>query len=349
MRLSFFPYTQDIAVLANHQAVMKEHTLHSIITFKEDLAQIESFQDKTHTLCTDCIEVGLQGADGLVLLFKTIDIQWEKYYDCIDYAVQHSILIFGSQELIESIPEKRYQDLIQPIRSNFDTDQEIFSPMLLSVNTPVIAIAGLGQNCGKFECALELKEYVDSLGYQCVALSGNSLAQYSGMELLPEFLFDDEVAYPTKILRFNRWIYALCKEKNPDLLLLEIPGGIMPLSAKDTNFFAEIPLVISNAVDIDMGILAAYYINAPLDFLDNIAQFCRQKFNLSIKAFYVARQIANLEPETEYMQYFFLSDEYIANHSDQLGERTNAATPLNNHLPVYQDLISILQENLETV
>ena len=75
MRLSFFPYTQDIAALANHQAVMKEHTLHSIITFKEDLAQIESFQDKTHTLCTDCIEVGLQGADGLVLLFKTIDIQ----------------------------------------------------------------------------------------------------------------------------------------------------------------------------------------------------------------------------------------------------------------------------------
>ena len=51
----------------------------------------------------------------------------KKYYDCIDYAVQHSILDFGSQELIESIPEKRYQDLIQPIRSNFDTDQEILA------------------------------------------------------------------------------------------------------------------------------------------------------------------------------------------------------------------------------
>ena len=103
MRLSFFPYTQDIAALAKHQTVMKEHTLHSIITFKEDLAQIESFQDKTHTLCTDCIEVGLQGADGLILLFKTIDIQWQKYYDCIDYAVQHSILIFGSHELLTTL------------------------------------------------------------------------------------------------------------------------------------------------------------------------------------------------------------------------------------------------------
>ena len=348
MRLSLFPYTPEVATLIRNRSALKKYVLHSIISFKEDLERLEKLNQQTGILCTDSIEAGLQQTDELVLLPENIKTRWQKYYDCIDYAVQNGITIYGTSKLLDMIPEEKYKQLIQLIENTSGAEQMIINPSLFDIDIPVIAVTGLGENCGKFECELEVKQYIDSLGYQCMALSSNPLGVYAGMELLPNFVFSDKIALHYKIFLFNRYIYARCREEKPDVLLISIPGGVIQLSQNDRNFFFEIPIAISSAVHIDVTILTVYYANAPLNFLDQIANDCQKRFAMPIKSFYMARQLATMEPGNDFMQFFSVSDEYIISHRDKIASREDTAIPLEDHSKVYQRLIHILQNNLNT-
>lgn len=347
MRISFFPFTPEVEGLVRNISVLNSFEIFSIISFKEDMVKLKSYQDNTGIFCTTSVEKGLQQTDCLVLLPKCLEPQWDKYYDCINYATQHNITIYGGQELVNRLPEEGYRNFANLLHNDVTLTSKIEDDKLLDANIPIIAVLGLGGNCGKFECELELKRYIDSLGYQCLALASNPLGSFVDMELLPDFLYDNSFSLPEKILRFNRYVHTLCVKRNPDVLLVSVPGGIIPLSETEANYFSEIPLIISMALHIDLGILAVYF-NTERKSLNKLVQLCQQRYSVSIKAFYLSRQATILDPETEKMQFMFLSDKYISNHSNE-GDDCYIATPLKDNSNVYKFIIQALQENIETV
>lgn len=117
---------------------------------------------------------------------------------------------------------------------------------------------------------------------------------------------------------------ARAAQENRHVKPIGVPGGVMPLSSRDTNFFSELPLVVSSALHIDEGVLTVYHIDGPLGFLDMLTKLCRERFSVPVGAFYMARQVATFDPDTESMQFLFLSDAYIAAHS--ISSRTRSGT-----------------------
>ena len=142
---------------------------------------------------------------------------------------------------------------------------------------------------------------------------------------------------------------ARAAQENRHVKPIGVPGGVMPLSGRDTNFFLELPLVVSSALHIDEGVLTVYHIDGPLGFLDMLTKLCRERFSVPVGAFYMARQVATFDPDTESMQFLFLSDAYIAAHSAASPAGSRIALPLQEHSYVYKKVVENLQENLETV
>lgn len=350
MRLSFFPFVPEVEVLLRNRPALSKHEIFSIVSFKEDAAKLTQLKNTFSVLCTDAIELGLSQTELLVLLKPNFEPEWEKYYQCIKFAAENGIQMYGDYQLIHALPAEEYRTLIRPFQSQSSfTMMPLKGQKLLKTSIPIIAVAGLGENCGKFECELELKQYIDKAGYKCAALSSNPLGIYAGMKLLPETLFESSMSFPQKVFALNRYVYTLCMEEQPDVLIVGIPGGVIPLSDNDVNFFLELPLVISSALQIDAAILAVYYANTSFDFLKGLAQICLNKFSLPVKAFYMSRQMIAIDPESESMQFLFLSDEYIKNHRNCIADVSTVGTPLKDNSIVYQRLVQTLKENIETV
>ncbi|MDY4115665.1 MAG: TIGR04066 family peptide maturation system protein, partial [Blautia sp.] len=74
----------------------------------------------------------------------------------------------------------------------------------------------------------------------------------------PRFLFSQEISFPKKVFAFNRWIFERVKKLEPDIIILGIPGGIMPINNKICNYFGELALIISKALKIDVNIFVYF-------------------------------------------------------------------------------------------
>lgn len=350
MRFSCFPFTPEVEMMLRHQELMAPDMICSVISFREDRTQLAEFEKKTGIMCTVSIEEGIRISDALILFENNYSMEWDKYYSCIDYASTQGMPIYATQNLIKQLPDDNRKKKLIRIQNSHRMQLNYLDCRLLNIETPIIAVAGVGENCGKFECQLELKEYLDDLGYDAEWLSSNPLGTCMGMKTLPDVLFAPDVAFPDKVMEFNRYVYDLCSTYEPDVLVIGIPGGILPFSEKETNYFSEIPLVISSALRIDCGILAFYYMMDAQDvYLEQLTQHCLHRFQIHVPILYMSRQMLTFEQEGSMSKHLFLTDEYLSEYPSKLRFRSNIATPGKDNSEVYQSLIGLLQENIETV
>ena len=115
---------------------------------------------------------------------------------------------------------------------------------------------GLGENCDKFQLQVKIKKVIEKQGYRVLALCSNVLGGFLGMENLPGFLYSKFMSYPEKIIALNHWIHTKVKQQEYDVILVGCPGGVSEFEKYETNYFGELPLIISNALDVDIGFLA---------------------------------------------------------------------------------------------
>lgn len=352
MRYSLFPFTPEIEILSRHFDLLSTNAINitNIISFKEDVHQLERFEERTGIQCTSSIVESLQQSDALVLFDNNKEYIWDKYYACIDAAVALCKPIYAGRSLVETIPDTNRKRYIERIEKFHILQNRYIDRRLFEISTPIIAILGVGENCGKFECHLELKTLLDSLGYHSEHLSSNPLGPLMGMKSLPDFLFDPCLSFSEKVLEINKYVFDFCSVERPDILVISIPGGIMPFTEKDTNYFGEIPLVVSSALPIDYGIETFYYRTDNTDnYLRQISQYALHRYQINVAMFYMSRQMAVREQEGHKIGQLFLSDEYIVEHKDNINLPDNVAAPLKNNSTVFQSLIKKMQENLNTV
>ena len=62
------------------------------------------------------------------------------------------------------------------------------------------------------------------------------------------------------------------------MILVGCPGGVSEFEKYETNYFGELPLIISNALDVDIGFLALYrYTDLNYTVLKKYKRFCSKK------------------------------------------------------------------------
>lgn len=348
MKLSIFPLTPDLELLLKYASMLHDCEVASIISYIEDGEKLRKIARESNILCTTEVEQGIACSDALVLMDNLFDLDSEKYRNCIECA-QHlgKSIFYGSS--LKGLFEAKTADKPEE-QSTKQEESGIDEVRLYEFDSPIIAVFGMGENCGKFECQIQLKHYIDKLGFSALSISSNHLGKFFGMETLPDLLFDDSVSFHRKVIELNRFVYSLCKKYDPDVVILGVPSGIAPISVKDTNFFCELPLVVSEALKIDAGIMTLYYQREVNDgYLQQISDYCMHRFGAPIDSYFMSQQMAMYDPSKYKMDYLFLTDKQMETCKPVVNSKKLISTPFDRNNAIYEKVVESLKCNIEVI
>ncbi len=123
-----------------------------------------------------------------------------------------------------------------------------------NVNTPVILIVGVGQDCSKFNVQLELHKQLNARGLSNYCMTYNPLGWAFGMEYLS---YPAETPFQSIVYSINQHIKDIEDEEEYECFLIDVAGGMFPLSRANTNDFGMLYHAYLNAAPADYVIICS--------------------------------------------------------------------------------------------
>lgn len=196
-------------------------------------------------------------------------------------------------------------------RSNVQ-GEELLDRRLLRIETPVVFVAGMGEKCNKFEVQMFLKSYLNNLDYKVCVVSSRTNAELFGIHSFPEFMLQHDLDESSKIINFNHYIKRLEERETPDIIIIGVPGGIMPVSEKHTEYFGILAFEMFNAVKCDALLFCIHNNDYTKEYFDELQKLCQYRFHTSIDAFVISNYAYDgfsLETEGQIKYLSFTSEE----------------------------------------
>ena len=116
---------------------------------------------------------------------------------------------------------------------------------LLEIPVPCVVVLGTGRRTGKFDLQLNLRNVFQQAGYSVTQFGSKEYSSLFGFDPLPQFLFDLG-SQREKILAFNHLVYETVKRDNSDVVLLGVPGGIMPINPFEFDEYGELAFLMGD-------------------------------------------------------------------------------------------------------
>ncbi|MCP4178334.1 MAG: TIGR04066 family peptide maturation system protein [bacterium] len=143
------------------------------------------------------------------------------------------------------------------------------SDSLNSIDTPIILVSGMTERVSKFDVQLSLRKHFVDKGYKVCQIGSKSFSELFGFYSFPQFMFKD-LSSSKKILYFNAFCKSIeCGEK-PDLIIIGVPGSLIPYNKTFTNMFGTTAFEIGNAINADAVIMNLSYEEYGKEYFDRI-------------------------------------------------------------------------------
>lgn len=273
-KLMIYPLNKKNTFLVRYRDLLTDYILTAALIEKgigldeRDCSALDRYQVANFDL-SENFEDKLDKCDT-VLFLEDKGINLETYIKKINFVVAsgkeiiitkrlHNILKNANLKIDDNVVILQDNEELLPQDTNYL--EKLIKLGLKQINVPVILIYGLGENCRKFDTQLAVKQFFLNKGISILQYGSQSLSKLFGFQALPNFLFEKKYSMEEKIYLLNDYLYNEVNNSKCEVLILGVPGGILPINQKITNHFGEMALVISNAVSADIAILNMYYIN----------------------------------------------------------------------------------------
>lgn len=305
-KLVVFPLNNDTEILINGLKESKLYQIVAVSSYIEDKSRLELLQKKSSIYCSTEFEECLARADAIIFAENTMGYSYDGYQKRVQMALDSGKKIYAGLALLDKIQIDA--DKVCILQESTSSD-EVVSSDKKEIDIPVVSVMGLGENCDKFGLQVKIKKVIEKQGYRVLALCSNVLGGFLGMENFPSFLYSKFMSYPEKINALNQWIYEKVIQQEYDVILVGCPGGISEFEKYETNYYGELPLIISNALDVDAGFVTLYGHTA-LDYsvLKNISDFVLKKYNTSVKDYILSRQFYKADHEWKKIRYYTIEE-----------------------------------------
>lgn len=156
---------------------------------------------------------------------------------------------------------------------------------LYQITVPVIFVFGTSERTQKFEIQLSLRENLEDAGYKVSQVGTRHYCEMFGFHSFPEFMFSTSVTESKKIILFNNYIKKIELEEQPDVIVIGIPGGLMPLNKDFTNHFGVFAFEVCQAVYPDIAIFSSLYEDYLPLYFEKISLLIRYKLGFEVDFF----------------------------------------------------------------
>lgn len=180
---------------------------------------------------------------------------------------------------------------------------------LLEINSPVIFVVGIAERTNKFYVQLSLRKYFIKNGYKVSQIGTKKYCELFGFHSFPEFMYDSNIPEAYKVVLFNRFIKSLEKKENPDVIIIGIPGGVMPFNNKHTNKFGILAFEVSQALTPDASILSLLFEDYKPETFEVFARSIRYKLGFDLDCINISNSHVDWSKATEFLEISYLKME----------------------------------------
>lgn len=210
---------------------------------------------------------------------------------------------------------------IEEIKDIYDKQE---MKVLKNIRTPIISVMGMGDYCNKFSCELELRKFFVSRDYKILQIGSKDFSFLFGFDDLPDFLKQKNYSLEDKAFLFNYLISYYEEKYKPDIIVIGIPGGILPVNNKILNGIGEIPFIIMNSIKVDIGILCIYNNATESHIIEEYTNCCKYRFNTKVENILVSNTAFTFDMDRDMrsLKYYHLQKSLGSNCTENEGEKT---------------------------
>lgn len=306
MKLLIYPASKEVSAFARFNELITEYEEVSFCIPKgwaddgDDFSKIDGGSFCGVSVRTD-MNTEMYSADGVYFANSPIQLRKEYILQKAHQAFQLGKKVYLDSS-IESDRSVKSENITCLEGENYKFTAESTSEVC-KFPVPVIFVLGAGPFTNKFEVQLALRKYFIKNKYRVTQIGSKRHASFFGFSSLPEAFFKNSLTIREKIIGLNRYFYQKFLQEKPDVMIIGIPGGIMPLSPVRFEELGEIAFLISQAISPDVSIFCSYLMNFTKEYLEKIELVCKYKLNAPISYFVISNTELELSMETRFMQY----------------------------------------------
>ena len=217
---------------------------------------------------------------------------------------------------------------------------------LLEIPVPTITVAGQGQQCDKFNIQMGLGKTLRELGYNVSQVGTKSYCALFGIHPLPQI---PDAPLWKKIILYNRFFREVVEKEKPDVLIVGVPGGIMPIDGRHNELFGETAIAISKSLRPDISIHSMYYGKVDNDYLSNTISYAKYALDSPFDYFHLSSTKLVVEQDLRTISYLTTDSSRVFEIQDNIDDRFFNVFSDCTSAAVYRSVVSRLQNNIETL
>ena len=214
------------------------------------------------------------------------------------------------QVVLEKIPEglagKLPLDRVEILQENDPvsvTKPQMQDPEIRTIPVPVVFVLGTGPHTNKLEVQTALGKYFREQGYSVSQVASRNLGNILGYHTVPESVFSQAATTKDRIILLNRYFHKIYLRDKPEVMIIGLPGGIMPVNPIRFDELGEKAYLISQAVTPDAAVLCTYAFEFNQDYVEKMQAICQYRLGTAVKHLVVSGTEMSLSPETSQTEY----------------------------------------------
>lgn len=358
LRVAIYPYDYEMQPYLRYNSMLKDVKLEVLLT--PNGWGLEHGQLCGYKVQTKLSEIDYQSLDAIWITDSVNSLQDKQIYEIVEEFLKHNKQIILSRHL----QKKTYDDLVKLVnkftgnlvdllQSEQYMNVDTIPAKLYDIYTPIISVAGIGERTDKFLLQLAVKDYLEKQGYHVILVSSRDNSMYlDNVYALPVFM-NEVISSEYKIFLYNHFIKKIEEEEKPEVIIIGIPGEIMPISKVQPGHFGIHAFQILNAVNPDFLIMSLYGNEISGKYVKELKQIMKYKFVSNIDCFYLCNYAQDVFTvnRSRPIEYFLI------NEKDKKHLRDNLKVEVEPEEKIYIDteiemlgqyIIDCLHENFET-
>lgn len=267
-RAAIYPYNRKVSSIIRYSNLLSGYEIVSAIVpngfnvSHKDVAVLEK-RENIGILGQSSFSEGIKNCDVLIVAEFDATIQFRRIIiKNVLKAMSEgkdvlSLFIFNEEE--ERI-FNRMADVYSIKYTSYHSFSDFSVPYSDSMNetyAPIILIAGLNEECQKFDIQLELKRYLEKVGYRVTHIGSKHYSELFGGHSFPQFMYETELCINEKIIGLNAYVRKLEKDEAPEVIVIGVPGGLLPITDKLHQNYGLTAFEVGFALQADICLLAA--------------------------------------------------------------------------------------------
>lgn len=300
-KLMIYPYSKAYEPYVSNEEILEGYMITALVSprgwgYEGDI--VVDRQDNMYMVTADFTEK-LDGctcvwfvADGRQAISK--ELLREKIREAVKRGKRILYTRYGDdyyEEMKQLIPTELYIEKTMKLETLLNLSKD----RTYDIDTPVIVIAGLGQDTDKLAVEFILMQKFREKGYSSIVISSRQDGDWKGIYSMPGFIFDHSVGETEKIIKLNHYVKEIEIREEPDVLLVGVPGAVLPLDEINHNEFGILAYEISFAVPCDAAVICMPYQSQFNGNYSQLAEDMKNRFGFRVEGIHMAAVVQDAQ------------------------------------------------------